>query len=1063
MFGLRKIALLTLVSLLTSGWVWSQSNDPALDSYYAANALYNKNLYELAIDEYRAFIAKYPRHEKILHAKFGLAFALYNLGRYKEAEPYFAELSREQDAPKKEQIYNFWGQCLLILGRPADAEAAFLWSVNRGKERLFLDLPGMGGQYQEAPELSSTNIQDLDPLERAMVGLIEALFQQSKWQDVINYSAEFIKLVPESEHIARVRFQSAFAKYELKQYAEAAETLEDIKLYHKQSPFYEHSLFLLAECQREMGNLDLAAKNHTIVAREVKGSFASNSLFRLGFIRFTQKAYTQAITDFEDLRILYPSSEYFNDAGIYLGRSYLEAGEYVKAQEVFGGLTSVKEVAAESTLWLARTFLRQDNYQQALDVLGPSIRRFNNDKLLNQFVFEYGSALIGLKQDKEAADVFARVVNEFDEGIFTPQALRLQAFCLLNDKDYTESLAVCDRFLQRYPNDPSYRDVAFMRAENVFFLGRLDEATRAYQQFIPWERRTEYTDEARFRIIQILAEQKKWGEVLDDIYELKKQGHPEGEFFEQLDYIEGLTYFNLARWDNAIASLEKFIRVDSKRLNADIAQIKLAQAYESKKDMTKAKLVLEVLIQDNPKSEYLAQGLAELGRITYNEGNHELAETYFNRIATEFQSSPFFAQAQYYLGWIELGKENYLKAVGYFDRVARDFPDDDLAADSLYKKGLLYIEMNQPGNAQIAFKNFLERYPNDERFDQASYYYARSLSALQRYTEAMSILKGLLGRVRDPDLSARTLYEMAWCNQGMSNTEAAKARYEDLLKMHPEHELAKRASFELAEIEYEEQNYDSAISRLDALSAQRIDSDLRERLLNRMAWCLLGRKQDLAAAETFEQLIRDFPNSTFDGTAAYQAGEVRLARKEYTDALALFDKARSIATNEQVVQQAWLRQAECLTYLNRWDEAERQFSGYFSKYPTSEYTRRCMMWLGWSQENLQRYEQAIANFRIVLRGGKRDELAARSQFQIGQCLISMGEFDQAVRELVLVDVNYAYPVWSARAILEIGRVLDQQKLEKEANDRFREVIFKYPDTEEASLARDLLRERGVTI
>lgn len=1063
MSGLRKIALFITVSVYSITLLWGQGNDPALDSYHAGNALYNKNLYELAIDEYRSFVAKYPRHEKILHAKFGLAFALYDLNRYQEAERYLAELSREQETPKKEQVHNYLGQCLLILGRPSEAEAAFLWSVNRGKERLFLDLPGMGGQYQEAPELSSTNIHDLDPLERAMVGLIESVFQQSKWQSLVEYSAEFIQLIPESKHIARIRFLSAFAKYEMHLYEDAAETLEDLKLYHKQSPLYEHSLFLLAECQREMGNFELAAKNHETVAREVKGDFAGNALFRLGFIRFTQKTYKQAAVDFEDLRILYPGSEYFDDAGVYLGRSYLEAEEFVKAQEIFGSLTSVEGVAAESTLWLARTFLRQANYQQALDVLGPSIRRFNNDPLLNQFVFEYGVALIRLEQNREAAEIFARVVAEFEESIFTSQALRLQAFCLLIDKKYAESLSVSERFMQLYSNDPSYRDVAFMRAESVYFLGRLDEAIRAYQQFIPWERRTEYTDEARFRIIQIQAEQKKWNVVLDDIFELKQGGNPEGEFFEQLEYIEGLTYFNLARWDNAVESLEKFIRVDSKRLNADIAQVKLAQAYESKRNMAKARLILEVLVQDNPESEYMSQALAELGRLTYNEGNQDLAKTYFTRVATEFQSSPFFAQAQYYLGWIAMNEDNYLRAVGYFDRVARDFPDNALASDSLYKKGLLYIEMNQPDNAQIAFKNFLENYPNDERFDQASYYYGRSLSILQRYNEAMSVLKGLQGRVRDPDLSARTLYEMAWCNQGLANLEAAKARYEDLLKTHPDHALSKRATFELAEIEYEENNYTAAISRLDILLAQKIDNDLRERVLNRMGWSLLGRKQDLAAAETFEQMLRDFPQSDFSGVAAYQAGEIRLSRKEYEAALPLFDRARAVAKEERVIQQAWLRQAESLAYLNRWEEAERLFSSFFNKYTTSEFSRRCVMWLGWSQENLNRLEQAIANYRIVLRGGKRDELSARSQFQIGQTLIKMGEQDQAVREMILVDVNYAYPVWSARAVLEIGRILDQQNLKPEANDRYREVIYKYPETDEASLARDLLRERGASI
>ena len=81
----------------------AQSNDPAIESYYAANALYNKNLYQLAVDEYKAFIAKYPKHEKNLHARFGLALSLYEMKRFQEAEPLFGALARERDAPRKEQ------------------------------------------------------------------------------------------------------------------------------------------------------------------------------------------------------------------------------------------------------------------------------------------------------------------------------------------------------------------------------------------------------------------------------------------------------------------------------------------------------------------------------------------------------------------------------------------------------------------------------------------------------------------------------------------------------------------------------------------------------------------------------------------------------------------------------------------------------------------------------------------------------------------------------------------------------------------------------------------------
>ncbi|MCG8525896.1 MAG: tetratricopeptide repeat protein, partial [Opitutales bacterium] len=892
---------LFLLFILTplSSKILAQGSDPALDSYYAANALYNKNLFELSIDEYRAFIARYPTHEKILHAKFGLAFSLYNLQRYREAEQLLRELAGERETPKKEKVHNFWGQCLLILGDYPGAEQAFLWSVNRGKERLFLDLPGMGAQYQEAPEIASTSIQDLDPLERAMSGLIESLFRQAKWDDVATYCSEFIEMLPESGNIARVRFFLGFAKYELRMYEDAAAILEDVKLYHKATQFYEHAVFLLGVCNEEMGNYEVAAKNHEIVAREVKQDFAGDSLFRLGFVRFSQRDYPQAIVDFEDLRILYPSSEYFDQAGIYLGRAHLESGDYAAAQEIFGKLTIVEPVAAEATIWLARTFLRQENYQQTIDVVRPALRRFNNSDRLHQFVFEYGSALLGLKQYRQASELFNRVVTEFEESILTPQALRLQAFSLMSDEDHVASLAVADQFLQRFPNDPSYRDVAFMRAENIYFLERLDEAVRAYQQFVPWERRTEYTDEARFRIIQIYAEQQKWDQAIDDIYELRQNGNIDGEFFEQLDYVEGLTYSNLQRWDDAIGSFERFIREDSKRLNGDIAQIKLAQAYESKKEFAKARAILEILIQDQPESEYYAQALANLGRLVYNEEDYPLAQTYFEQIATQHKTSPFFAQAQYYLGWIAMEDNNLLKAIGFFDRVAKDYPDNDLASDSLYKQALLYLEMDQPGNAQIAFQNFLNRYPNDDRFDQAAYYHARSLSILKRYTEAVNILKGLLGRTQDADLSARAIYELAWCHQGLASLETAKARYEDLLRLHPNHDLAKRANFELAELEYEEENFDGAIARLDELLAGSLPEDLRERVINRMGWCLLGREQDLAAAETFEQLLRDFPDSEFNDVAAYQAGEVRLMRKEYQRALALFEKARSLAKSER--------------------------------------------------------------------------------------------------------------------------------------------------------------------
>eukprot|EP00831_Metopus_contortus_P076726 TRINITY_DN70998_c0_g1_i1.p1 TRINITY_DN70998_c0_g1~~TRINITY_DN70998_c0_g1_i1.p1 ORF type:complete len:115 (+),score=24.43 TRINITY_DN70998_c0_g1_i1:64-408(+) len=54
-------------------------DDPAMEKYYSANALYNKKLYKLAVDEYKNFMIHYPNHPKYLNAKLGVGLSYYCL------------------------------------------------------------------------------------------------------------------------------------------------------------------------------------------------------------------------------------------------------------------------------------------------------------------------------------------------------------------------------------------------------------------------------------------------------------------------------------------------------------------------------------------------------------------------------------------------------------------------------------------------------------------------------------------------------------------------------------------------------------------------------------------------------------------------------------------------------------------------------------------------------------------------------------------------------------------------------------------------------------------------
>ena len=51
----------------------AQQNEEIPEQYYSANALYNRKLYTLALEEYSAFLQARPLHEKAVRARLGLA------------------------------------------------------------------------------------------------------------------------------------------------------------------------------------------------------------------------------------------------------------------------------------------------------------------------------------------------------------------------------------------------------------------------------------------------------------------------------------------------------------------------------------------------------------------------------------------------------------------------------------------------------------------------------------------------------------------------------------------------------------------------------------------------------------------------------------------------------------------------------------------------------------------------------------------------------------------------------------------------------------------------------
>ncbi len=113
--------------------------------------------------------------------------------------------------------------------------------------------------------------------------------------------------------------------------------------------------------------------------------------------------------------------------------------------------------------------------------------------------------------------------------------------------------------------------------------------------------------------------------------------------------------------------------------------------------------------------------------------------------------------------------------------------------------------------------------------------------------------------------------------------------------------------------------------------------------------------------------------------------------------------------------------------------------------------------LAWAMENQQNYENALPAYEHVVQR-HQGETAARAQFQIGECLFAMKRLDEAVRELLKVDILYAYPQWSAAALYEAGRCFQEMGYPNDARKQFELVRADHGESRWAQLAEHRLDE-----
>jgi TolA-binding protein len=489
-------------------------------------------------------------------------------------------------------------------------------------------------------------------------------------------------------------------------------------------------------------------------------------------------------------------------------------------------------------------------------------------------------------------------------------------------------------------------------------------------------------------------------------------------------------------------------------MNRDAAaDLKLAICMQRQGRTEEAATSLEPLVGNQKAGAAQVQAAFELAQIRSEQGKLDEARDLFERVLSLEQGGQeqrFSVHALRHLAAIASKQGRADDAAALLGRIAKASDAGPAAVDALFDQASALMAAGKYQEADAAFERFLQSAPAHARAADAKAQRAIAASRLGQYETCLSLAEQA-GAAPSPDVRASLAYERAWSLKELKRTDEAAKAFEQLLAQPAPASLKAHASLNLAQLRIAAEDFAGAQSVLASISPGEGASEISDHARYLRGLCELKTGHAPEAASTLESFLQANPKSDLTIPAALLAGQAQLKSNHPEAAAKHLARVVDSKPPVETLGPALLCLGEALGAAQRWDESREAFERFNKEVPNSDLWFQASFGIGWALENQGRQAEAISIYRDVVTRHK-GPTAARAQFQIGECLFALKQHDEAVRELLKVDILYAYPEWSAAALYEAGRSLVQLHKPEEARKQFSQVVERFKDTEWARLA-----------
>ena len=506
---------------------------------------------------------------------------------------------------------------------------------------------------------------------------------------------------------------------------------------------YDKAIYWLSEYSKEMPKEN----------KEMVSYLRASALYRKGNT-------DDAISRFEELANIEPSTEYSRKAALYLIEIYSNRKDEGKVTFYLNKIKGTKEYNTAMTM-IGDLYVTKENYNKALDYYGQSNDK-NNPKLI------YGEAYSLYKNGKyeEALKKFQSLKNSdyynqsiyhifainyklknFDEiirdreiirkvvvsQVDTDNIIRIIAnsayqvgnyklakdyygrlFAVSPDKENLFRVILLDsqmldmedlrirfnQYNELYSNDTEFKkDVYLYTGDAYYKAGDPERAEQIYKTYL-----NQYTNtEVISSLMSTLLEQKKYDEMQQYLSLVQDES--------SVNYLKGIAAMGLGKYDEAEAEFQKVLASGDQSLSTKVYLNRvrnyfLAERYNEA--VQAGEQYLSKLSPDKEKAIY-SEMLDKIGLSYFRLGKYDQARSYYSKIAS---MKGYEVYGKFQIADSYYNEQNYEKAGNLYKEVYNQFGETFYGEQAYYK---YIMTLSLTGNTD-AFEreknNFMKVYPN---------------------------------------------------------------------------------------------------------------------------------------------------------------------------------------------------------------------------------------------------------------------------------------------------------------------------------------------------------------